>query len=329
MSISQSDILNYNPDLSIYSSPSTNPIFDEDNETIGYAEVDENKSNVVSDFEAQSPSKQINDLYGLLEDIKEYKDKMEELYSNNTYFNKYLTSTDEDDKKDILYKNKNDMENGSTPLEAYNILTNIEEEINNVIQKYIECMFGKDVDIDTVQDLENAYIDKITQYETNHEYEKINYFNLYYDCQISYLLREYITKLKYICVELGYVADKPKTTEVNSLLSEMFSGSFKDLNLKQDNQLYININCCNDILTAMNNIFLTKKKVSNYFEVYSNLSLYGDGIEDIIDIKNNNINELELKLDKLIKTVLSSMISKDDILETLKKKSNYRGFFVS
>ena len=130
-------------------------------------------------------------------------------------------------------------------------------------------------------------------------------------------------------IEVSAKEYEPKTTEVNSLLLEMFSGSFKELNLKQDTQLLININCCNDILTAMNNIFLTKKKVSNYFEVYSNLSLYGDGIEDIIDIKNDNINELELKLDKLIKIVLSSMISKEDILETLKKKSNYRGFFVS
>lgn len=329
MSISQGDILNYNPDLSIYSSPVTNPVFDEDNQTTGYVEIDGNKSSVVNDFEAQSPSKQLNDLYGLLEDIKEYKEKMEELYSENIYFNKYINAIDDETKTEILNKNKDDMENGSTPLESYNILINIEGEINDIIQKYIECMFGKDVDIDTVQDLENAYVDKITNYETNHEYEKINYFNLYYDCQISYLLREYITKLKYVCVELGYITDNTKSTKVNSLLSDMFSGSFKELNLKQDNQLQGNINCCGDILTAMNNIFLAKKKISNYFEVYSNLSLYGDGIEDIIDIKNDNINELESKLDKLIKTVLSSMISKEDILETLKKKSNYRGFFVS
>lgn len=329
MSINQNNVLNYNPDLNIYSNPSTNVFLEEDNLTTGYSEIDENKSSVIKDFENQSPSKQLKDMYGLLGDIKEYKSKIESVCSDNIYANKYFTSTDANTLSKILEDNKNDLENGSTPLESYVLLEKIESEINSIIEQYIVCMFGKDIDVDSAAELEQAYIDKINQYETNGEYEKINYFNLYYDCQISYLLREYITKFKSICVDLGYIVDIQKTTEVNSLLSDMFNSSFKELNNTQNYQINDDIECCENIITAMNNIFITKNKIVNYFEIYSNLSLYGDGIEEIINIKNKNIMELEDKLDKLIKTVLLSMISKDEIVKTLNKKSNYRGFFVS
>lgn len=329
MSINQNDILNYNPDLNIYSAPSTDVRLEEDNLTIGYSEIDENKSSIVNDFESQSPSKQLKDLYSLLDDIKEYKEKLESICSDNLYANKYFTSTNEETINEIIQENKNDMENGSTPLESYVLLEKIEEEINSIIEEYIHCMFGKDVDIDSAKDLEQAYIDRITQYETTGEYEKINYFNLYYDCQISYLLREYITKFKTICADLGYLVDDPKTTETNNLLSDMFSNSFNDLVKEQNYKLQDDIDCCDNIITAMNNIFIIKSKITNYFDVYSNLSLYGDGIEEIIKIKDDNIKDLEHKLDNLIKTILSSIMSKEELTNILKKKSTYRGFFIS
>ena len=46
-------------------------------------------------------------------------------------------------------------------------------------------------------------------------------------------------------------------------------------------------------------------------------------------MKQETIDSLEQKLDNLVKTVMYSGIAKEDIIETLKKKSNYRSFFVA
>lgn len=328
MNIRQEDILSYNPDLDISSSPSSNPILDEEDKTIGYIEEDSNKSNMVREFEYQKPSMQLNDLSKLLDEIKEFKNKIENNENDNDYLNKYLNTTDTKEINNIIDKNKNDLENGSTLLEVYTALEEIEKEINDIINNYILCMFGKDVDIDTANKLEQAYIDKINQLETDREYEKINYFNLYYDCQISYLLREYITKLRKICMDLGYLKNKHSDTKNDKLLISMFKDQFSLINKDQSQEEILSKDCCENMITAMNNIFLTKNKINKYFDIYSNLSLYGDCIEDIIKIKDNNIQDLESKLDNLIKAAMRSIVSKEDKLAILNKKINYRSFFI-
>ena len=327
----QGDILSYNPDLFINSKPNSSEATtivntEYEGNPIDYVVDKVERSASLESFEAQKPSLQVNDLMNMQNYISKYKTSIEDTKTSNTYVNRYFSTGDESIKKEILDENFNDLENGSTRLEVYHQLENIEHELSEVSSLYIECVFGKDIDENAIEYVESAYIDRLKQLEDSNEHHKINYFNLHYDTQISFLLREYITNMYGVIAELGYLDDEAKNIDESKINRDMFKDAFNKVNTLLINDLYKDEKCCTDILTAMKNIFLTKIKVNSYFDTFSEISSFGDCVDDILEIKEDSINELEDKLDMLINSMLFSTLSKEDITNTLKKKSNYRSF---
>lgn len=329
----QGDILNYNPDLEIYSQPSTD-IIGETARTYSLADdittIDDlNKSLSVREFEAQLPTKQVKNAVNLLTKIQTYMDNIENTATSNEYILKYFSTTTNEEAEKILNANASDMVNGSSKLEVYNALVKMQEEIKALLDLYITCMFGKDVDIDSVEEIVSAYLDKINQYESNEEYTKVNYFALYYDTQISYLFGQYVLRMDEVSAELSFINDKERKLDINDVNTDLFKSAFDKANKILDYDLLKDENTSDDIQTSMKNIFLTKQKINGYLEIFSTIYKLEDGIDEMQEIKQESIDDLESKLDNLLRTTVYSKLAKSDICTSIRKKANYRSFFVT
>ena len=331
--MNQGYILEYKPDLEIRSEPESGMSLEDtysitDN-FLANVEIDAKRSNTAIEFELHSPAKKIAFLSKTLEHAKKLKSSMEDSLSSTLYGDDYFTASD-DEAKVILDNNFNDLEFGSVYLEIFAILKSLIEEMDSIMTLYIECIFGKDVDLDSVDSIEQVYLDKIQKFESEQNYEKVNYFNLYYDTQISYLIGEYASDVYKYIYGLSTIKEENKKNYVpDSNSKKIIKASFDKNNLLLNNDLYKASNVQDDIDTALNNIFLAKQDVNLYLDTFANIYKLDGASADFIQMKQETIDSLEQKLDNLVKTVMYSGIAKEDIIETLKKKSNYRSFFVA
>lgn len=330
----QGEILGYKPDLEIRPEFSTGVTLEETYSTVdnflANVEINANRSNASLEFEAQKPSRQIDILLMVINEAKKLKSKLEDNLSSSLYSSDYFNSSDVSEAKAVLDKNSNDLEFGSIYLEIYAILEKLLDEMNTILIRYVQCIFGKDVDIDSIKDIEQTYLDKIYKYECEQKYEKVNYFNLYYDTQISYLIGQYAQNAYTYVYNLGTIKEentKEYTPDENA--KNIIKDSFNRNNLLLNKDISKASNVKDDIDTALNNIFLAKQNVNMYLDTFASIYKMGSAGEDFLKMKQETIDELEQKLDNLVKTVMYSDVAKEDLNDTFKKKSNYRSFFVA
>lgn len=318
------DILSYNPDLKINTRPNL-----EEYETSHYDEgkYKSNRSTVLSQFEIHLPSKKIDMLDEVLNDINNYKDCIKTRLTDNSLFNKYFNSDSDNEKYNILKENSNDLYNGSTLLEVYSVYEDIEEEVKNIKDNYIVAIYGKDIDSEEMYEIDEAYLGKLDSYEYNNKHEYINYFNVYYDTQISFLIGEYATGISRNIANLSLIEDDYIVKTYDNSSEDIIARSFEKNNDLLTYDLYKNNINKEDIYTSINNIFLAKQNLNLYYDSFSDYFSLGDEYEIVYEIKDENLKLLEEKLDNLIDSVMMSDLSKDDIYKTLKKKSKIRGFF--
>lgn len=325
----QTDILNYSPDLNIYSAPSSNIIGNNKTHTLSSIITDTYSTNNTLNFKefvAQSPSIKVSKAQSLISNISLYMSNIESKIVSNDYFTKYITS--ESDAK-TLKSNSEDMKDGSTLLEVYSILNDIKKEVQEVLDLYITCMFGNNTDYGSVSEIVSSYIDRINQMEASNDYNNINYFNLYYDTQVSSIFGDYIDRISEICAELSFIQDKQRELELTPENTSLFKNAFDKLNTSLSYNQYSDSISSSNICISLKNFFLLKQQLNSYLETFATLYKLSDGIDEIQEIKKDKVKELENKLENFIKTSLYSGISKNDILTILQKKSKYRSFFIS
>lgn len=317
-------ILSYNPDLEIYSRPET--IIND-----GYSTPNvesEYKSNTLEEFEYNLPSMSIRQLLITKERVDRFIDNLKEELKGHEMSLEYIGSNDEEIKSEIAESNKNDIENGNSKLEVLVELEKISKELEEIFNKILICIYGKDVDVDDATEIDNAIVDKMTHYEYKGEFEKINYFSLYYDTQISAIIKEYCTRITEVVGDFIIIEDYANSVDLNDSNTKMFKDKFIKLNNLLDMDSFKNENSCEDILTAIHNIFVIKSRINIYMDTFSELFTYEDGQDVITEINHDSVAELEGALDNLVKAIMYSSLSKDDIRATISKKSQLRAFFV-
>ncbi len=326
----ESDILSYHPDLNIYSEPHSN-IAGVPAET--YTLLDNTETNnVISrtlyEFEVQSPAKKITQALNLITQIQSYMSTLEDS-ETNPYMIKYFTAATEEDAKKILDSNADDMEHGSTKLEIYYQFQRILKEVTDALNIFITNMFGKDVDVDSVEELVSSYIDKMKQFESQEQYQRVNYFSLYYDTQISFLFSQYLERMNEVSAELSFINDKQRNLDKTDTNISLFKTAFDKVKKSLDGCLLRDTDTSEDIKISMNNIYLIKQQIEGYLDIFSTLYSLEDGQSEIREIEQDNIDNLEDKLDKMLRITTASNMNKTDMCNDLKKKSNYRSFFVT
>lgn len=317
-----SDILSYNPDLHISTKVNMFTSTYYDDTEVSYSK----RSTVLNQFDIHKPSSKIFQFLEIESNIKSYKANLKDKLSTNPIAVSYFNSSNEEEAKDILNKNYENM-NGSTILEAYVVLEDVEDEVKSVKDNFIISIYGKDVDIDSVSEIDNAYIDKISSYENNNEHEYVNYFNLYYDTQISFLLGEYATKTSQELVNLALIDENDFPTKATKESEVIVKNSFDVNNKLLTSDLYKHESNKKDLLIALKNIFISKQNFNLYLDSFSDLFSISEMLETVYNVKQDNMNILNEKLENLVQVVLMSSISKKDIVKTLNKKSKVRGFF--
>ena len=319
--INDMDILGYKPNLNIESRP--NSYYEE--EDYGVYQIDEDEyTTVVTQFDIHRPSSKINSMTELHNNITIYKENIEKELANNEYFNKYINA-DSSTKETILKENSLDMKNGTTRLEVYDSLSNIDNEIVEVAELFSKAIYGKDIDVS--DEIDEANIEKIKFYEINGEYEKINYLSLYYDTQISFLIGEYTSRLSEISMELNYIKDIPYKNKADENSEVVIQKSFDKRNHQLDKDIAKEQYSKEDILIALKNIFIAKQELNMYLDSFSDLFALGDEVDVVQEIKQEGLGDLDDKIDNLIKTTMLSSLNKQDIQGDLVKKSKIRGFF--
>ena len=199
--INSSDILSYNPNLKINSRPEVNVPSSHYDEEVRNSD----RSTVLDQFDIHSPSTKVKMLNNVILEIDSYKNSLSETLANNILANRYFNTDDLEEKEEILKENFEDASNGSTLLEVYTMYENIKDEVEEVKANYIAAIYGKDIDEDKMIEIDTAYVEKLDSYEFNNKHEYINYFNLYYDTQISFLIGEYADRLQESVANLNLI----------------------------------------------------------------------------------------------------------------------------
>lgn len=326
----QSDILSYHPDLNIYSEPHSN-IAGVPSKT--YTLLDESETNTVVsrtlyEFEIQSPARKVTQALNLITKIESYMSAIEN-ETTNTYLLKYFAATTEEDEKKVLDANANDMEHGSTKLEVYYQLQRISQEVQESLNIFITNIFGKDADVESIEEIVSSYIDKMKQFESQEQYQRVNYFSLYYDTQISFLFSQYLDRMSEVSAELSFINDKQRSLEKTDANISLFKTAFDKVSKSLDVDLLRDTDTSEQIKISMNNIYLIKQQIEGYLDVFSTLYSLEDGQSEIREIEQDNIDNLETKLDNMLRITTASNMNKTDMCNDLKKKSNYRSFFVT
>lgn len=321
---SNNDILGYKPDLEIKSRPD---LIVEDNEYKIIDNYGSNKSTVAKQFEIHSPSSKVIKLNNLKNKIAGYKSNIKKSLSSHELSIRYFSTKGNAEKENILKINSGSMVDGHTKLEAYSILDKIENEIENVSNEFSISIYGKDVDVDSMPEIDRAYIDKIAYYEDKNEYEYINYFSLYYDTQISFLVGEYADRIDEIATQLNIMYEKNYNSKTDENTISVLETSFNRTNEVLNGDMFKDSESSSNISVALRNIFLAKQELNLYMDSFSELYNLGLEYEFVCSIRNDNMKELDLMLDDLVKSVMLSALNKNDIVDTLEKKTKIRGFF--
>lgn len=301
MKFNNEDILSYLPDLNIYSRPGEEyyeDIKEEENiDNVVDDIVESANSTVIEEFKYNSPSKTIDSI----NEVIDYIDNME------------LPDYDDESNKNIE-----------------ELVKDIKNEISNVKDQFIKSVYGKDVEDHIASDIDNAIIEKIIFFEEEQKYGQINYFSIFYDTQISYLIKEYASKILDVLNNLNFLPDESDyNTKINN--KEIKLALFNDRKEKNDvaynNIIFKNLQSLDNIINSLKSVFKIKEDTNLYMDTFSSLFTLGDESEFINDIKKEKIEELDNSIENLYKSIVYSCNNKEDIVKIIENNIFLNIFF--
>lgn len=326
----EQEIISYKPDLNIYGKSSEINGDDyafADNDIKYSNDTKGNKSRSLRLFESYSPKTAINSFLETTEYINKELNEIKENCNTNKYESDYFSAKTKEDMQAVLDKNNMDIDYGSSLLEIYGVLESIYDHINEILDLYVKCIFGDNVDPENADEIINEYVGKLEILEANYEYEKVNYASLYYDTLVSYVLEDFISVVDHICEELtsidtnGKNFDLDKTT--SDLLNKYFNkeaGNLNSLNSKLSD-------CKDNVLIALKNFYLEKQDFLSYLNTFAKIYSYESGKSELSEIKSDCQNTMKNRFDNLVKSYMNYNLTGGDVLTSVNNKVNYRSFF--
>lgn len=326
----EQEIISYKPDLNIYGKSSEIDGSDyafADNDIKYSNDTEGQKSRSLRLFESYSPKSAINSFI----DISEYIDKeLNEIKKNcntNKYENDYFSAKTKEDMQAVLDKNKIDIDYGSNLLEIYAFLKSIYDDINEILDLYVKCIFGDNVDPENADEIIIEYVSKLQILEANYEYEKVNYASIYYDTQVSYVLEDFISVVNHICEELTSIDTKGKNFDLDKTTSRLLNKYFNK-ETENFNSLNSNLSDCKDnVLIALKNFYLEKQEFLAYLNTFAKVYSYESGKSELTEIKSDCQNMMKNRFNNLVKSYMNYNLICGDVLTSVKNKVNYRSFF--
>ncbi|MFL8798637.1 MULTISPECIES: hypothetical protein [unclassified Clostridioides] len=323
-SINEEDVLSYRPNLKVgrfddFEYKSTKC-------TSESITAENYKTNILKSFEMYHPSSVVSKLNKLISLSKSYLSLIE----NDTYQGKimknYCFSFTENEQDILKDENFNNLY-GDSKFESYLEILNIKDELLNIRKVFINGIYTTKKNDYLFDDVDYSFIDKLNQYEYEDINHNINYFSLFYDVQSAFILLEYCNDIEKIVKELYLIENNKKRQPINSETYTILSKKFNLINKTMKNDLFNDKSVYGNIETSLHNLFLAKHDVNTFINGFMNLDVLKDDSNLVNEIKEDNLNDIEIRIDELISACMLSVIYKRDIYNSLWNKSKIREFF--
>lgn len=326
---SQSDVINYRPDLKMDYIPSLNSTFeDKVNKHIGIVEEEDTRSVVLREFEENTPSSTLLEMDNMLGYILDYKSDLKNKLANTDIGKKYLSEVDEDKKQEIADENSNKVD-GTTYLESLLEIEKIESEVKDVRQIYSNATYGEDVSYEKASNVDNSFINKLSVLEKENDTDSINYTDLYYENMISSIMKTYSFKMLDEGVgPIAGITDFCKSMPFNDKYSKILSNNFEKKQEILKNDICKDKKTAYNVRVALRNAFLAVQEYEDSLEAINSTNLLIDDYELALELKRDGMTSLSSALSDLTTATMYSTMSKGDIGSTLASKSNIRGYFI-
>lgn len=326
----EQEIISYKPDLNIYGKPGK--ILDSDyastSNNIQYTSGTSSTSTRISRLLAVgSPSDTANLFSSVIEDVNSSLKSIESNFTGNKYEAEYVAAKTEDEKNQVLDQNKVDIDFGSSSLEIYSYLEKIYEDINKILDLYIKCVFGDNVNPADTDAIVKEYISKIQALEANNQYEKVNYASLYYDISVSYALSDFMAVLQTTCDDLSSLNVQSKNIDLDNAAKSLLEKNFNKETTNLDSLTQGLSNCSNDLLIALNNFYLEKQDFLSYLDTFAKISSYANGKTELAEMKSNCKDTMNKRYDNLVKAYMNYNLTCGDASISVSNKAKYRSFF--
>ncbi|AXU72321.1 TPA: hypothetical protein ACG3PC_000111 [Clostridioides difficile] len=323
-SINEEDVLSYRPNLKVgrfddFEYKSTKCI----SESIT---VENYKTNILKSFEKYHPSSVVSKLNKLISLSKSYLSLIENDSYQGKIMKNYCFSITENEQDTLKDENFNNLY-GDSKFESYLEILNIKNELLNIRKVFINGIYTTRKNDYLFDDVDYSFIDKLNQYEYEKINHNINYFSLFYDVQSTFILLEYCNDIEKIVKELYLIENNKKRQPINSETYIILNKKFNLINKTMKNGLFNDKSVCGNIETSLHNMFLAKHDVNTFINGFMNLDVLKDDSNLVNEIKEDNLNDIEIRIDELISACMLSVIYKKDIYNSLWNKSKIREFF--
>ncbi|MCC0679988.1 hypothetical protein IC218_06875 [Clostridioides sp. ES-S-0005-03] len=318
-SIKEENILSYNPNLEVgrfenfeYTSIVNEPIT-----------IEDYKTNILKSFEKYHPSKVVSKLNELISLIKSYLSLIENDAYQGKITKQYCFSITESEQYVLKEENFKNLY-GDSKFESYLEILNIKNELLNIRKIFVMGIYTTKKNDYLFDDIDSSFINKLNQYEYEKSNHNINYFSLFYDIQVTFILLEYCKKIEKIIKELYLIENRKKGQPINSETHFILNKKFNLINKTMKNDLFNEKSIHGNIEDSLHNLFLAKHDVNTFINNFINLR---DEFNLLNEIKEDNLNDVEICIDELINACMMSVIYKKDVYNSLLNKSKIREFF--
>ncbi|MBY2478822.1 hypothetical protein KWV16_18290 [Clostridioides difficile] len=323
-SINEEDVLSYRPNLEVER-------FDNfEYKSIKYTNksttVEHYKTNILKSFEKYHPSRVVSKLNDIISLSKSYLSLIENGVYQDKIMKQYCFSMTEEEQEILKSENFNSLY-GDSKFESYLEILNIKNKLLNIRKVFTMGIYTTKRKDYLFDEIDYSFIDKLNQYEDEKSNHNINYFSLFYDIQITFILLEYCNNIEKIVKELYLIENKKKGQTINSETHIILSKKFNLINKTMKNDLFNDKSIYGNIETSLHNIFLAKYDVNTFINNFMNLNTFQDDFNLFNEIKEENLNDIEIRIDELINACMLSEIYKKDIYNSLWNKSKIREFF--
>ena len=323
-----SDILGYRADLR-FKVDSYSKFTEKEYTDDSYIDDNEDFESLSSPVQALILNKPSETIRSLIESGEIYSNIIEEFLKDVSHenFQKYISEDSEEGKQEILKDNFNDIY-GSTALESFIEILEIKDLIDKLVREYSFLVYGKETDIKSSSSIDAAYIDSITNYEKANIYSKINYSMIFYDTQISYIIKKLCMDLNELIIDLSSIKDnldESKATSTDDL--KTIQKGFKINNELLEKTLHSKCNSTENLLNHMRKVFNLKDELDIYNNTFNNLFALNEDADMIYEIKVTSEAEIAEFIRAILKISLYINMVRKDISKFLLKKSKFRSFF--
>lgn len=290
-----------------------------DKSTSGSNKVIENHTRSFIGFINNSPMKVINTLDFVSKSMNKTIDKLSKSFDGSNCsqcddISSLLTAIDNDDMdsiKEFVDYHRDNIKGDIVP-ELIEVIYETKKRIETIRETMKELYFGSNLTDEQCIEMENAYIDKIRQYELSGDFQKINYASITFDSTLNRSVSTYAFNANKQCILLSDVVTKTDSSVTNDSLLPMVEELFHEIS--------DDIKTRNDTYELQQNVEIVQKTLYNYYnkrqELVNLYDLLGDSESVFLTRK---LVEYQDRVDEAIVNVNRTFIGNQLHLTELEK----------